>query len=85
MLPGWWKSHDGFRVCEGLPVEIYSKALLVLTSFSPLSSQGPLDPKDYWGVRHDYLSSGELRFHNPKDPEHELFASQIYLKINQRH
>ena len=55
------------------------------TSFSPLSSQGPLDPKDYWGVRHDYLSSGELRFHNPKDPEHELFASQIYLKINQRH
>ena len=55
-----------------MPVEIYSKSLLVFTSFSPLSSQGPLGPKNYWGVRDDYLSSGELRFHNPKDPEHEV-------------
>ena len=42
------------------------------TSFSPLSSQGPLDPQDYSGVRHDHLSSSELRLHTPKDQEYDV-------------
>ena len=58
-------------MCEESPLEIYPKIPLVLRAFSPLSSQGPLDPQESLGARHDHLSSGELRLHTPKDPEHE--------------
>ena len=59
-------------MCEGSPLEIFPKVPFVLRSFSPLSSQGPLDRQDYPGTGQVHLSSGELRLHTPKDAEHKV-------------